>query len=533
VTGLLERHGILLAAAGLVLAVLVAAPGLGLAWRMLEPGAANPFSLSETQIHAVKETALLLAGIALFTGFFGVCTAWLVSVHEFPGRRWLEIGLVLPLAFPTYLAAYVAVDLFDFFGPVQGTMRAVFGPRAGGGPWLPDLRNLPGAVLILGLVLLPYVYIPCRILFSRTGRNVIEAARLLGSSGVGLFFRIGLPMAKPALLAGGSLALLEALNDIGAVEYLGISSLSAVIRDLWLNRNDLAGAARLAGLMLLMVAGLLLIDPRARTGRSERQAKAPPNDPRRVPLSGMAGLVALLFCALPVLFGFALPAMHLLGRAILYLGAQRFDRELASALLSTLALGLSVSLVVVVAGAVLAIAQRTSGRFARLGTLAMLGYATPATVLVLAMMPVIGLIDQGFARLGFTFLFIGSSAAMLYALAARFLGLGTTQAGLALARLPTNVDAVARIHGLGDLALAWRIHRPAIAPGLKLGALLVFIDTVKELPATLLLRPLNVETLATRAYSKASAGLFEHGAVDSLLIVAISAAAALILSRRA
>jgi len=531
-TRLLQRHGILLAAAGLVLAALVVAPGLGLLWRMAQPGAANPFALSATQMHAVKETFQLLLGVALVTGILGVSTAWLVSVHEFPGRRWLEIGLVLPLAFPTYLAAYVAVDLFDFFGPVQGMLRAMFGPKPGGGPWLPDLRSLPGAVAILGLVLLPYVYIPCRILFSRTGRNVIEAARLLGASGAGLFFRIGLPIARPAILAGGVLALLEALNDLGAVEYLGVSSLSAVIRDLWINRNDMAGAARLAGLMVLLVAALLMIDPRARTGESQRQAKDHTTEPRRVPLAGLAALAATLFCALPVLLGFALPALHLGSRALAYLGAQRMDSELLAALASTLALGLAVSLIVVATGAIIAIAQRTSGGFSRLGTIAMLGYATPATVLVLAMMPVIGLIDGGVARLGLPFLFIGSSAAMLYALAARFLGIGTTQANLALARLPTNVDAVARIHGLGDMALAWRIHRPAIAPGLKLGALLVFIDTVKELPATLLLRPLNFETLATRAYSKASAGLFEHGAVDSLLIVAISAMAALLLSRR-
>ncbi len=184
-----------------------------------------------------------------------------------------------------------------------------------------------GAIVILGLVLLPYVYIPCRILYSRTGRNVIEAARLLGANGVSLFFRVGLPIAKPALLAGGVLALLEALNDIGAVEYLGVSSLSAVIRDLWLNRNDLAGAARLAGLMVLIVAALLLIDPRARTGRTERHAKDNTSEPRRVRLHGVFAFAATLFCALPVLFGFLFPALHLVSRAIIYLGSQRWIRN--------------------------------------------------------------------------------------------------------------------------------------------------------------------------------------------------------------
>jgi iron(III) transport system permease protein len=201
-------------------------------------------------------------------------------------------------------------------------------------------------------------------------------------------------------------------------------------------------------------------------------------------------------------------------------------------MLATLLIGLTVSVIVVLAGAVIVMAQRASGRLRPVSPLTMLGYATPGTVLVLAIMPVLSAFDDTLVRIGLPALFIGANAAVIYALSVRFLGLGTAQAGLALARLPTNVDAVARVHGYGDLRLATRIHWPAILPGLKFGAILVFIDTVKELPATLLLRPLNVETLATRAYARASSGMFEHGALDSLLIVAISASAAIALSKR-
>jgi iron(III) transport system permease protein len=522
----------MIAAAGLVLAVLVFAPGLGFLARMSGPSTGNPLALTPTQFAALRETLWLMAGVAALTASIGVSTAWLVSVHEFPLRRMLDIGLVLPLAFPTYLVAYVAVDLLDFFGPVQSAFRAITGYRLANEYFFPNIRSLPGAILLLSLVLMPYVYVPCRILFTRSGRNIVEAARLLGASGWRLFFRIGLPIAKPAILAGVVLALLETLNDIGAVEHLGVSSLSAVIRDLWLNRFDLAGAARLAGLLIAIVVILLLINPQSRSGTAARQAERSQSEPRRVPLSARTGWAATGFCLLPVAFGFAIPVLHLVSRAIRYVADLNLDLELLRAVLATVLIALAVSAVVMICGALIAMAQRITGIFERVGPLTMLGYATPGTVLVLAIMPVLGTFDDVLVKIGLPAVFIGANLAVIYALSARFLGIGTTQAGLALARLPANVDAVARVHGYGDIRLAARIHWPVIQPGLRLGAILVFIDTVKELPATLLLRPLNLETLATRAYAKASAGMFEHGALDSLLIVAISGLAAIALSRR-
>lgn len=519
-------------AAGLVLAALVLAPGLGFLSRMIGPSAANPFALTPTQFAALRETLWLMLGVAVFTALIGVSTAWLVSVHEFPLRRALDIGLVLPLAFPTYLVAYVAVDLLDFFGPVQSALRAFTGYRLANEYWFPNIRSLPGAIILLSLVLMPYVYVPCRILFTRSGRNIVEAARLLGASGWRLFFRIGLPIAKPAIMAGVVLALLETLNDIGAVEYLGVSSLSAVIRDLWLNRFDLAGAARLAGLLIAIVVLLLLINPQSRAGFAPRTGR--PLGERTAPrcpvgLDGWRG------------HPFLPPAGRI---RLCHSGA-------ASGLARHPISGRTQGRYRPVSGDFCdrgpgAGGQRRGddlrcpdrgrpapdGAFSRISPLTMLGYATPGTVLVLAIMPVLATFDDALVKVGLPALFIGANAAVIYALSTRFLGIGTTQAGLALARLPANVDAVARVHGYGDIRLATRIHWPAIQPGLKLGAILVFIDTVKELPATLLLRPLNVETLATRAYARASAGMFEHGALDSLLIVAISALAAIALSRR-
>jgi iron(III) transport system permease protein len=527
----IQRHGRVALAAGFVLAVFVVLPGLGFASRLLAP-ATNPMGLTPTQWLALRETALLMAGVAAVAASIGVALAWLVSVYDFPGRRWIDVAAVLPLAFPTYLAAYVAVDMLDFFGPVQSGYRWLTGARSARDYWFPDMRSLGGAIVILGLALMPYIFIPCRILFSRSGRNVIEAGRLLGAHGWRLFLRVGLPIAAPAMLAGVVLALLETLNDIGAVEYLGVSSLSAVIRDLWLNRFDLAGAARLAAIALAVVIILLLIDPDARMGVASRNAMRSASEPRRVRLSGPGGFLVSAFAALPLLVGFLLPSLHLISLAIRNPGNRAGFAELAESTAQTVFLGLSVSLVVVGAGALIAIAMRMLGGFRRIGTLTLIGYATPGTVLVLAMMPVLGSLDDAASRVVLPVLFTGSMLAVIYALSVRFLGLGVSQAALALNRLPLNVDAVARIHGLSDGQLAWRIHWPAIRPGLMMGALLVFIDTVKELPATLLLRPLNVETLATRAYSKASAGLFETGAIESLMIVLISALASMLLIRR-
>ncbi|CAN1558468.1 ThiP ABC-type Fe3+ transport system, permease component [Rhabdaerophilaceae bacterium] len=528
----LSRHRALLVAAGLVLVVFVIAPGIGFVSRLNGAHAANPLALTPTQLASLRETGLLMVGVAVVTGLIGVTAAWLVSIYDFPFRRLLDIGLVLPLAFPTYLAAYVAVDLLDYFGPIQTMLRWLAGSNRSATFWFPDIHSFGGAVFVLGLVLFPYVYVPCRILFSQTARNIVDAGRLLGATPVRLFFRVGLPLARPAILSGVILALLETLNDIGAVEYLGVASLSAVIRDLWLNRFDLAGAARLAAMLVVIVYALLLIDPTARQGETARHANRSAATPRRTALAPLAAACTLAFCALPVLLGFVFPALHLLYLALHGIGLGASSGELFAALASTLGLAISTGMVVMFAGSTIAIAIRISGKFARTGTLAMLGYATPGTVLVLAILPVLTFFDDALAAFALPALFTGSSIAIVYALSVRFLGLGAVQASLALARLPLNVDAVARIHGLGDLKLAWQIHRPAIHPGLKLGAILVFIDTVKELPATLLLRPLNFETLATRAYSRAAAGLFEQGAMESLLIVAISALAAVLLGQR-
>lgn len=517
-------------AAVLVLALFVAAPAAGFLSLMHGSVLTASFGFSPFQFNAIRETGLLLAGVIVLAGSMGLVTAWLVAVYDFPFRRVIEIALVLPMAFPTYLAAFVAVDLFDFFGPVQTLWRSLIGAKTFADYRFFDMRTLPGAIVVIALVLFPYVYVSCRVVFAHGGRNIIDAARMLGARGFLLFFRIGVPLALPALTAGLILVVLETINDIGATEHLGISSFSVVIRDLWLNRGDLPAAARMAGLLMVVVALLLLLD--RRPARARVSPTRTTDAPRAIRLRGFTALLVTLVTGMPVLLGFVVPTAFLLWRATQYAGKQALDPAFLGAAASSLSLALSVSLAVMVFGAVLTIAIRILPRLAPANRLAAFGYAIPGTVLVLSIFPVLRVSDDLLAMTGLKWAISGTFLAVVFALVVRFIGIGAGQAGLALGRLPQSIDWVARVHGMRDLRLALQVHLPAMLPGLKLGGILVFIDTVKELPATLLLRPLNFETLATRAYAEASAGTFEHAALDSLAIIALSGLAALMLARK-
>lgn len=517
-------------AAGFVLALFVAAPAAGFLSLMKGSLAEGALAFTPVQLHSLRETGLLLAGVIVLAGSMGLVAAWLVAIYDFPGRRVLDIALVLPLAFPTYLAAFVAVDMFDFFGPVQTLWRWLIGAKTLNDYRFFDMRSLPGAIVVIALVLFPYVYVSCRMVFAQSGRNVVDAARLLGARGFSLFFRIGAPLAWPALVAGLVLVVLETINDIGATEHLGVSSLSVVIRDLWLNRSDLPAAARMAGVLVLVVTLLLLLE-RGPKGKRPGTARSTAR-PQPIRLSGPAAWLVTFFTAMPVLLGFVIPTGFLIWRALLYAGQQSLDPEFVAAALSSIGLALAVSLAVMALGAALTIAIRIAPRLSPAARIAALGYAIPGTVLVLSIFPVIRVTDDLLAALGIASALSGTFMAIVLTLIVRFVGIGAGQAGLALRRLPISIDWVARVHGMRDLRLALQVHLPAMMPGLMLGGTLVFIDTVKELPATLLLRPLNFETLATRAYAQASAGTFEHAALDSLAILAVSGLAALMLARR-
>lgn len=505
-------------------------PVLALAYTALSPQAASiwPHLAANVLPAALADTSRLLLGVGVLCALIGVGTAWLVTQYEFPGRRPLEWLLVLPLALPTYITAYVYVEMLGFQGPFQSALRALTGWRSLRDYWFPDPRNLPGAIVIMALVLYPYVYLSVRALFGLQAAAIVESARTLGAAPGRLFWRVGLPMARPALAAGLTLALLETLNDIGASEYLGVRSLTLSIYTTWINRNSLAGAAQIACVMLLLVVLLMVAEAHL---RGQRRFALPVRQPRAVgrrPLAGWRAAAATAACALPVLFGAVLP-IAFLGSEVLQRGLwQQFDAAMLRSLANALAFsGLAAGLVVLL-GVGIAAARR-QGRepwLPALSRVAGLGYAVPGTVLALGLLVPLAAFDNLVADaarrwLGVNpgLLLIGSGAALVLAYLVRFLAIAVSGVESGLSRISPRIDDAARTLGASAPQVMRQMHWPLARPAVAAAALLVFVDCLKELPATLLLRPLNVETLATTVYGHASRGAFEDGALAGLLIV--------------
>jgi iron(III) transport system permease protein len=478
---------------------------------------------------ALAQTALLLAGVAAVTIVVGAGTAWIVATFAFPGRSVLISLLPLPLAIPTYIVAYVYVDILDTLGPVQSTLRAIFGWRSAADYRFPNVRSLGGAILLFGFVLYPYVYLAAHAMFQAQGSLFAEAARMLGARPWQLARRITLPLARPAIAVGVALALLETLNDIGASEYLGVNTLTLSIFTTWLNRGSLAGAAQMACLMLLIVAALIALE---RQGRRRRDFAVSAQDPRRatrITLTGPARWAATIACCVPVVLGFLLPAGYLLHEVIARGLLVGFDAALLRHALTTIALAATATVVTLALGfsAVAALRYVKQAAIAACVNIAGVGYAVPGTVLALGLLSPLVLVDDGinavtwaFGGRGVGLVLAGSAAALVIVYVIRFLAIAIGFAQAAYARISTELDDVARMLGAGAGTLAHTIHLPLARPAIAGAALLVFVDCLKELPATLLLRPLNVETLATYIYQFATRGSFEQGSLAALMIVA-------------
>src|SRR5690554_5964205 len=498
-----------------------------------------PHLVSTVLPRALHQTVLLLIGVGLLTLAIGTATAWFVTMYRFPGRTLIDRLLVIPLAMPTYIVAYSYGDLLDYAGPVQTWLRAVFGWTSVRDYWFPEIRSLGGGVLVLSLVLYPYVYLTARASFVQQSVCVLEVARTLGRTALGTFWAVALPLARPALAAGVALALMECLNDIGAVQYLGIETLTVSVYTTWLQRSNLGGAAQLATVMLLFVAALFAAE---RLARGRGRFHHTTGRYRSIPFSdveGWRGYLAAAICTLPFIFGFLVPFAVLIRPTIRF----GLEADLAgfwktagnSVMLSVMAALLAVSCALV-----MAYAQRVaSNRFTRPAVqMAGLGYAVPGTVLALGLLIPLARLDNAVDALAREWLGIstglllsGSIVAIVLAYTIRFLAvsLGSVEAGLQ--RISPNLDAAARTLGQSSLQALWRVHMPLLVPALGAGGLLVFVDSMKELPATLLLRPFNFETLATEVYNYAALEQFEMAAPGALTIVAVGLIPVLLLHR--
>ncbi|AKQ60053.1 Putative 2-aminoethylphosphonate transport system permease protein PhnV [Bordetella hinzii] len=532
----LRGRGWLLAAALIALAVL--APLASLAWWALDADLSHWSHLAAYVLpQALSNTALLLLGVGVLVTLLGTGAAWLVAAYDFPSRKILVWALLLPLAVPTYIIAFAYLDLLHPIGPIQSALRAVLGYDSPRQFRLPDLRSLAGAVFVLGFVLYPYVYLSTRVMFMTQAASLIEAARTLGAGRMGVFFRVALPLARPAIAVGVSLALLETLNDIGASEFLGVQTLTVSVYTTWITRSDLAGAAQIALTMLAFVLALVLLERRGRKRqRYANTQRMRPMQPQR--LRGAAALAAFALGWIPVLLGFVAPALYLVAETYKRLHlVGGVSGQLLSSLGNTLVVAASATVVTVVCGLAVAWAARNLGAGAgparACARVASLGYAVPGTVLAIGLLAPFAWIDQAAGKLlGLPgMLLMGSIGALVCAYTIRFLAISTGGIEAGLARIPPSLEHASRLLGENASGTLRRVHLPLLRPALAAAALLVFVDTMKELPATLLLRPMNFDTLATWLYAEAARGTYEEGAVAALAIVLAGLAPVILLAR--
>ncbi|MEA4837348.1 MAG: iron ABC transporter permease [Rhodospirillaceae bacterium] len=514
-----------------MIALLVLSPVLSLILSAFQGGEGLwPHMLAYVLPVALRDTLLLAAGVGILVSVIGAGTAWLVTAYDFPGRSWMEWALLLPLAVPTYIVAYAYLDILHPVGAVQDAIRAVLGydgPRAFR---LPDVRSMGGAIFVMGFVLYPYVYLTVRAMFLTQAATLIEAARTLGTPGSAIFRRVALPLARPAIAVGVSLAVMETLNDIGASEFLGVRTLTISIYASWVSRSDLAGAAQIALAMLVLVVGLLLFERWARRHRRYAAGAQRASVMRPARLRGAKAGLALAACLLPILIGFIVPASYLVIEAVRrYRFAGLSDTLLAEAV-NTLTLSAAATMVILACGILLAYTVRIGGHPGdrAAARIAALGYAIPGTVLAIGLLGPLGLVDhildEGAGRLfgaSTGLVLMGSSAALIYAYAVRFLAIAVGGVEAGFSRIPFSIDYAARSLGESAGGALRRVHLPLSRSALAAAGLLTFVDCAKELPATLLLRPLNVETLATHLYGEAARGTYEEASLAALLIVAI------------
>lgn len=488
---------------------------------------------------AAARTLLLAGGVAVIAFAVGTAAAWLVTMYRFTGREVLDRLLVLPLAVPTYIVAYCYVELFDYAGPVQTGMRSLFGWTAPTDYWFPQVRSLSGAVFIFASVLYPYVYLTARASFAQQSVCALEVARTLGRSPLGAFIEVALPLARPAIAAGVALVIMECFNDLGAVQYLGVDTLTASIYVTWLQRSNLGGAAQLSAVMLMFVVALFAIERKARSGSRTHHTTG---RYRAIPfqdLHGWKGAAAATLAAVPFLFGFAVPLLVLAQNTMTH-ASGAIAGGYISAARNSLLLSCIAGLVAVAIALTLGYARRVAGNsFIRPAVrLAGLGYAVPGTVLAIGLLIPLAAIDNRVdamfrSTFGFStgLLLSGSLVAITLAYVIRFLAVALGQIEAGLERISPSLDAAARTLGETALSTLLRVHFPLLIPPLGAAALLVFVDCMKELPATLLLRPFNFETLATHVYTLASIEQLEQAALGALTIVLVGLIPVLLLHR--
>jgi iron(III) transport system permease protein len=535
------RH--FLASLSLPVGLLVALPVLAVGAHLFVAGGGEAWAhLAQTVLPEYISNSLWLAlGVGCGVAVVGVGTAWLTAMTEFPGRRVLEWTLLLPLAMPAYVMAYVYTDLLQYVGPVQAALRETFGWRRGD-YWFPEIRSLGGAMAMFVFALYPYVYLLARTAFLERGSGTFEAARSLGLSPWQAFFRISLPLARPALAAGVALALMETLADYGTVAYFAVPTFTTGIYRAWFSLGDRIAAAQLSAALLAFVLLLLALERLGR-GRARFQETGRRRGERRA-LAGWHAWLASAACLLPLLLGFLLPAGLLFSLALQEGDSEFGVRYGMLAGNSLLVAGIAAALAVMLA-VLLAYGQRLAraGWPARLahasGRIVALGYAVPGSVIAVGVLIPVTRLDHWLAAaweqaFGANpgLLLTGSIAALIYAYLARFMSVALQTVESGLARVTPSMDAAAQSLGCGPGETLRRVHLPLLRGSLFTAALLVFVDVMKELPATLVMRPFNFDTLATQTYTLAADERLAEASTAALAIVAVGLLPIMLLARQ-
>lgn len=526
---------------GFIVALLAGLPVASVGLNLFAGGTSATWShLAQTVLPEYIQNSLLLClGVGCGVGVVGVATAWLTSMHDFPGRRVFDWAMVLPLAMPAYVMAYVYTDFLQFVGPVQTTLRESFGWQHGD-YWFPDIRTLPGAILMFVCVLYPYVYLLARTAFIERASGMLEAARTLGMGPWRGFFAVSLPLARPAIVAGIALALMETLADYGTVAYFAVNTFTTGIYRAWFSLGDRIAAAQLAAMLLGFVLFLLMAE-RISRGRARYHNTTGRNRPMAgARLTGIPAVLAVLACALPLLLGFVLPAVLLLKMTLAEGDAQFGERFLVLSRNSFVLAGVTALIGVFLALLMGYGARLSKTSFANgLNRLVGLGYAVPGAVIAVGVLIPVTRLDNWLAGqweqwFGHNpgLLLTGGIAALIYAYLVRFLAVALHTVESSLAKITPNMDDAARSLGLGQGETLRRVHAPMLRGSLFTAGLLVFVDVMKELPATLVMRPFNFDTLATQAYTLASDERLAEASTASLAIVAVGLLPLIALSRQ-
>jgi iron(III) transport system permease protein len=524
----------------IIVSILVAAPVVAIGVLAIFPAENIWVHLASTVLPGyVTTTLLLMAGVGFSTFVIGTGTAWLVTTCRFPGRKVLQWALLIPLAMPTYIIAYTYVDMFEYSGVAQTALRTAFGWTSIKQYWFPEIRSLPGAIFVMSFVLYPYVYLTSRATFLRQSAGFLEVSRTLGRGPWGAFYSVALPMARPAIVVGVSLAMMETLNDIGAVEFFGVNTLTVGIYVTWLGRSNLGGAAQIAMIMLAFVFLLIWLERAARRHQHYHDNSSRQRQPHPVKLSGGRKWLVTFVCSLPIVFGFVIPGIVLVESSVVFY-EDALDGRYWQYVTNSLLLSSSAAVTAVLVGCFLAYAHRLSrSRFVQFAIrFSSIGYAVPGAVLGIGILIPLARLDNfidALAREFFGFstglIMTGTMFALIFAYLVRFLAVsyGAVEAGLT--RVTPSLEMAARTLGRTATGTFMEIHLPLLRPAIGTAGLLVFVDVMKELPATLILRPFNFDTLATHVYTLASLELLEESALSALTIVAVGVIPVILLSK--